>query len=107
MEQIVIDEGVCRGKPVIKGTRITVEFILELLANNWNSEEIIENYPQLKGDDVLAALQYATSILKEENIYILPKKMKFLADENIPLRAVEKLRFRNRFREEVHCDEGG
>jgi len=79
MEQIVIDEGVCRGKPVIKGTRITVEFILELLANNWNSEEIIENYPQLKEDDVLAALQYATSILKEENIYILPKKDEVLS----------------------------
>ena len=79
MEQIVIDEGVCRGKPVIKGTRITVEFILELLANNWNSEEIIENYPQLKEGDVLAALQYATSILKEEHIYILPKKDEVLS----------------------------
>jgi uncharacterized protein (DUF433 family) len=74
MEQIVIDEEVCRGKPVIKGTRITVEFILELLANGWSTGEIIENYPQLKEEDVLAALQYATSILKEENIYILPKK---------------------------------
>ncbi|MDI6886894.1 MAG: DUF433 domain-containing protein [archaeon] len=74
MEHIIIDEGVCRGKPVIKGTRITVEFILELLANGWRIEGIIENYPQLKEGDIFAALQYATSILKEESIYILPKK---------------------------------
>jgi uncharacterized protein (DUF433 family) len=74
MEHIAIDEGICRGKPVIKGTRITVEFILELLANGWSTGEIIENYPQLKEEDIFAALQYATSILKEENIYILPKE---------------------------------
>ncbi len=79
MEHIVIDEGVCRGKPVIKGTRITVEFILELLANGWSTEGIIENYPQLNEEDILAALQYATSILKEENIYILPKKNEVLS----------------------------
>ena len=74
MGQIVIDDGVCRGKPVIKGTRLTVEFILELLANGWSTEAIIENYPQLKEEDIFAALHYATSILKEEHIYILPKK---------------------------------
>jgi uncharacterized protein (DUF433 family) len=73
MEHIVIDEEVCRGKPVIKGTRITIEFILELLANGWSTKGIIKNYPQLKEEDIYAALRYATSILKEEHIYILPK----------------------------------
>ena len=47
MGRIVMDEGVCRGKPVIKGTRLTVEFVLELLANGWSTAEITENYPQL------------------------------------------------------------
>ena len=42
-----MDEGVCRGKPVIKGTRLTVVFVLELLANGWSTAEITENYPQL------------------------------------------------------------
>jgi uncharacterized protein (DUF433 family) len=74
MERVVIDEGVCGGKPVIKGTRITVEFILELLANGWSIGEIHENYPHLGKEDVLAALRYATLLLKEENIYILPGK---------------------------------
>jgi len=45
---IVIDEEICGGKPVIKGTRISVEFILELLSNGWTYEEILKNYPQLK-----------------------------------------------------------
>ncbi|MCW7071208.1 MAG: DUF433 domain-containing protein [Methanophagales archaeon] len=47
MGRIVMDEGVCRGKPVIKGTRLTVEFVLELLANGWSTAGITENYPQL------------------------------------------------------------
>ena len=64
---------------MIKGTRITVEFILELLANGWGTEGIIENYPQLKEEDIFAALRYATSILKEENVYILPKKNEVLS----------------------------
>ncbi|OYT64883.1 antitoxin [ANME-1 cluster archaeon ex4572_4] len=73
MGRIVMDEGVCRGKPVIKGTRLTVEFVLELLANGWSTAGITENYPQLKEEDIFAALHYATSLLKEESIYLLPR----------------------------------
>jgi uncharacterized protein (DUF433 family) len=47
------------GKPVVKGARIAVEHIVELLANGWAIEEVLENYPQLKREDVLAALKYA------------------------------------------------
>ena len=50
---IEINPKICRGKPVIKGTRISVEFILELLANGWSYDEILENYPQLKKEDIL------------------------------------------------------
>jgi len=57
-----------------KGTRITVEFILGLLANGWNYEDIIENYPQLKKEDILEAISYAVDVLKEERIHIPPKK---------------------------------
>jgi len=50
---IEINPKICGGKPVIKGTRISVEFILELLANGWSYDEILENYPQLKKEEIL------------------------------------------------------
>ncbi|AGK61591.1 hypothetical protein Asulf_01615 [Archaeoglobus sulfaticallidus PM70-1] len=71
---VEINPEISGGKPVIKGTRITVEFILELLANGWSYEEILENYPQLKKEDILEAISYAVNVLKEERIYFMPKK---------------------------------
>ena len=66
MERIEINPKKMGGKPVIKGTRIPVYFILELLANGWSFEDILENYPQLTREDILAAIKYASMILKEE-----------------------------------------
>jgi uncharacterized protein (DUF433 family) len=71
-ERITVDPKVLSGKPIIKGTRIAVEFILELLANSWTVEDILKSYPQLKREDVAAALKYAAEILKEEKDYTLP-----------------------------------
>ena len=68
-ERVIIDPDVLVGKPVIKGTRLAVEFILELLAEGWSHEQILHNYPQLTEDDILAAIHYATEILKVERIY--------------------------------------
>jgi uncharacterized protein (DUF433 family) len=62
--RITIDPKVLAGKPVVRGTRISVAFILDLLANSWTIEEILENYPQLKKEDVIAALKYAAEVLK-------------------------------------------
>jgi len=62
--RITIDPKVLAGKPVIRGTRMSVEFILDLLANGWTIEEILENYPQLKKEDVIATLKYAAEVLK-------------------------------------------
>ena len=70
--RIIVDPKVLTERPIIKGTRIAVEFILELLANGWIVEDILRNYPQLKREDVLAALKYATEVLKEERVYPLP-----------------------------------
>ena len=70
-ERIVIDQEILGGKPVIKGTRISVEFILELLANGWSYEEILRNYPQLEKEDILAAIRYSVEILRDEKIYAL------------------------------------
>ena len=70
-ERIIINPEILVGKPVIKGTRISVEFLLELLANGWSYEQILENYPQLKKEDILAAIQYSLNILKDERTYAL------------------------------------
>lgn len=71
-ERITVDPKVLAGKPIIKDTRIAVEFILDLLANDWTTEKILKNYPQLKKEDITAALKYATEILTEEKVYPLP-----------------------------------
>ena len=46
-DRIVVDENILVGKPVVKGTRLGVEFIIDLLAHGWNEEEILQNYPGL------------------------------------------------------------
>jgi len=70
--RITVDPNILVGKPIIKGTRIAVEFILDLLANSWTTESILKNYPQLMKEDVTAVLKYASEILKEEKVYPLP-----------------------------------
>ncbi len=63
--RILRDPGILTGKPVIKGTRISVEFILELLAANWDEAEISENYPGVTRDDIRACLAYARDVVGE------------------------------------------
>lgn len=70
--RIRVDPKVLVGKPVINGTRIAVEFLVELLAEGWTHEQILKNYPQLAPDDIQAALHYATETLKQEHVYPLP-----------------------------------
>jgi uncharacterized protein (DUF433 family) len=72
--RITVDPEILAGKPILKGTRIPVELILDLLANGWTTEEILENYPQLKKEDITAALKYAAQVLKEEKVYPLPRQ---------------------------------
>jgi uncharacterized protein (DUF433 family) len=71
-ERIVVDPKVLVGKPLIKGTRLSVEFILDLLANDWTIEQVISEYPQLEREDVMAVLKYAAEMAKEEKVYPLP-----------------------------------
>lgn len=62
-ERIVIDPEILVGKPVIKGTRLAVEFVIELLSQGWSQQEILENYPGLTEEDIWACLGYASAIL--------------------------------------------
>ena len=70
--RIASDPNILAGKPIIKGTRMSVELILDFLTDGWTVETILENYPQLKKEDIIAVLKYATEILKEERVYPLP-----------------------------------
>lgn len=70
-ERIVFNSKVLGGKAIIRGTRISVEFLLNLLANEWSFEDILENYPHLTKDDIQAALNYAKLVVKEEDVYSL------------------------------------
>ena len=72
-ERVVVDPAVMVGKPVIKGTRLAVEFIIELLANGWTHEEILENYPGITLEDIRACLAYAHDVLHEERVFPLPQ----------------------------------
>jgi uncharacterized protein (DUF433 family) len=70
-ERIVMDPAILVGKPVIKDTRLAVEFIVDLLAETWTHEQILRNYPQLTEEDIQAALHYAAETLKQERVYPL------------------------------------
>ena len=63
-DRIILDPKILAGKPVIKGTRLAVEFIIDLLANGWTESEILNNYPRLSREDILACLGYASSLMK-------------------------------------------
>ncbi len=71
MERIVINPAILVGKPVIKGTRLAVEFIIDLLASGWSNEEILRNYPGISREDIQACLAYAGRLLHEEKVYPL------------------------------------
>ncbi|MGD1996468.1 MAG: DUF433 domain-containing protein [Anaerolineae bacterium] len=70
-DRIVVDPQVLAGKPIVKGTRLAVEFIIDLLAQGWTEEEILRNYPGLTQDDIRACLLYASNSLKMEKVYPL------------------------------------
>ncbi|MGC9777666.1 MAG: DUF433 domain-containing protein [Candidatus Heimdallarchaeota archaeon] len=70
LERITLDPKIMTGKPVIKGTRLTVQFILNLLANDITFEEIIEEYDGLTREDILACFLYASETL--ENTTFVP-----------------------------------
>jgi uncharacterized protein (DUF433 family) len=67
-ERVVVDPNVLAGKPVIKGTRIAVEFVIDLLAQGWTDQQILDSYPGLVKADIAACLHYAGESLKSERV---------------------------------------
>jgi len=67
--RIVLDPALLAGKPVISGTRLSVEFIIGLLADRWSEADILAAYPGLESEDVRACLAYARDVLSSERVY--------------------------------------
>lgn len=70
-DRIVVDPTILTGKPVVRGTRISVELVVELLAAGWSHEQILASYPHLSEEDIRACLAYAGELLREEKVYPL------------------------------------
>lgn len=74
MAEVIVDKKTRFGKPIIKGTRVTVDEVLGALASGMAFEEVEKEYG-IKKDGVLAALKYATEIVSEEQVGILKAKI--------------------------------
>ena len=70
-ERIAIDPAVMMGKPVIRGTRITVELILRNLAGGASESDLLEDYPQLTAEDIRAAIAYGAASVAREEVVLL------------------------------------
>jgi uncharacterized protein (DUF433 family) len=70
-DRITVDPQVLVGKPIIKGTRISVEFVVDLLGRGWTTQEILREYDHLSPEDIQACLAYAGEVLKAERVHLL------------------------------------
>ena len=68
-EHIAVDPAVLLGKPVVRGTRLAVEFILGLVAAGWSFDDLLENYPGLTVADIRACVAYARDVLVEVKVF--------------------------------------
>ena len=70
LQRISVDPNVCFGKPCIRGTRIWVSLILDWLASGMSIDEVLGEYPQLRGEDIRAAIAYAAEMARERFVEI-------------------------------------
>jgi uncharacterized protein (DUF433 family) len=67
--RITLALGVLAGKPVRRGTRLSVEFVIGLMADGWSEADILQNYPDITHDDIIACLAYARDTLSSEKVF--------------------------------------
>jgi len=70
-DRIEVNPKVLVGKPVVRGTRISVELVLEMIAAGVAEAEIVDNYPGLSAEDIRACVAYAAEIVASERVYLL------------------------------------
>jgi uncharacterized protein (DUF433 family) len=71
-ERIAVDPKILVGKPVVKGTRIAVELVIDLLARGYSNQQILEQYDHVRVEDIQACLAYASETLRAERVYAMP-----------------------------------
>lgn len=67
--RINLDPAILAGKPIVRGTRLFVEFVIGLMADGWSRDDILRNHPNLSEDDIVACLAYARDALRSEKIF--------------------------------------
>ncbi len=67
--RIAIEPDVLAGKPIIRGTRLSVEFVIGLMADGWSEADILDNFPGVVHDDIIACLAYARDALSSEKVF--------------------------------------
>ena len=72
-ERITTEPDILISKPTVKGTRISVELIVGWLAQGWTHEQLLESYPHITRDDILAALAFTTEMLRDEDYVAIHK----------------------------------
>lgn len=68
-DRIVVDPQILAGKPIVRGTRISVELVLKRLAEDLDLDTLFEAYPRLTPEDVKACIEYAQSLVQGEDVY--------------------------------------
>jgi len=67
--RITLDPDVLASKPVVRGMRLSVEFVIGLMADGWSEADILANYPGMTHDDIIACLAYARDALSSEKVF--------------------------------------
>jgi uncharacterized protein (DUF433 family) len=68
-DRVVVDPAILVGKPIVRGTRLSVEFLLDLMAQGWPEKEILRNYPGLVREDLQACVAYANELVRSETVH--------------------------------------
>lgn len=74
-DKIIQDPKIMVGKPVVKGTRMTVEFILGRFADGWSERDVLDSYPHLTPDDIRAVFAYAAECMNDGPIFRVPASL--------------------------------
>lgn len=81
-KRIATNPDILTGKPIVAGTRISVELILDCLASGWNVEKVVEAYPHITPEDVLAALAFAANVLRKKPFVTVAEIEESIEGEN-------------------------
>lgn len=90
-DRITFDPALMGGRACIRGMRVTVSLVVNLVANGMSATDMIREYPDLDAEDIRQALQYASALERRDRLLQEPCRMRFLADMGVSLTAVESV----------------